>query len=498
MYDFDNVINRRNTDSIKWDVAENELPIWVADMDFSVAPEIAEAITERTNHPVFGYSKLCDEWYDSYINWWKRYHGISMDRNSLLFCPGVVPAISSMIRQLTSPGEKIILLTPNYNHFFYCIENNGRQVLEVEMDYDGQSYRINFERLENALRDTMACIMIVCNPQNPTGNIWDKSDLERIGQLCAKHGVTVISDEIHCDIITPGRQYIPFTSVSELNKEISITCIAPTKAFNLAGLQTSALYIPNKKLRSRISAALEKDELSMPNTFASTAAIAAFTKGRGWLDEMNEYVYKNKLIVKTFIETEIPQIKLIWGDATYLLWLDCSGLRTDSKVIASGLRKSTGLFVMAGSYYGKGGKSFLRMNVACPESVLMDGLKRLKKYIQSFSHKHRMNLNPEPFKMIKSGQKTIELRLYDKKRQSIKPGDRIEFVNTEDGNILLSKVEKLYVFKDFEDLYKNLSLLKCGYTDNNIDTANPGDMSKYYSSEQQEKYSVVGIEIKLI
>lgn len=378
MYDFDTITDRRNTDSIKWDIEENELPMWVADMDFKAAPEIIEAFSERLKHPVFGYSMLHDEWYNAYINWWKDYHGIDISKEHLTFCAGVVPAVSSVIRHLTAPGDKVVLLTPNYNHFYNCIMNNDRQVSEVEMIYDSNGYHIDFESLENALSEPDTSMMIVCNPQNPTGNIWNSNDLKEIGEMCKKHNVMVVSDEIHCDIITPGKQYVPFASVSETNKNNSITCIAPTKAFNLAGLQTSALYIPNDDIRRKVHSSIDKDEISMPNSFAAAAAVAAFTKGRKWLDELNEYIYNNKLTVKSFLQKEIPQIKLVWGDATYLLWLDCTALKTESKELAVRIRKNTGLFVMAGSYYGKGGESFLRMNIACPEKLLLDGLERLK------------------------------------------------------------------------------------------------------------------------
>ena len=378
MYDFDKCSDRRNTDSIKWDIKDNELPMWVADMDFSAAPEIVESFYDRLKHPIFGYSKLRDEWYDAYISWWKKYHGLEIERENLMFCAGVVPAISSIIRQLTAPGDNVVLLTPNYNHFYNCIKDNGRQVLEVELNYDGNKYSIDFNNLEEALSDPSAVLMIVCNPQNPTGTIWDKEELEKISELCEKHGVTVISDEIHCDIVTPDKKYNPFASVCKSARNNSITCIAPTKAFNLAGLQTSALYIPDKLIHDRVYSAIEKDEISMPNSFAAIAAVTAFTKGRKWLEELNEYIYHNKQLVRYFLQKEIPQIKLVWGDATYLLWLDCSAMNTASRTLAAQIRKHTGLYVMAGSCYGKGGNKFIRMNIACPQTQLIDGLERLK------------------------------------------------------------------------------------------------------------------------
>ena len=381
MYDFDKVINRRETDSFKWNVKENELPMWVADMDFEAAPDIVEAFRERLSLPVFGYGRLPDEWYDAYINWWKKRHGFEMQRDSLLFCSGVVPGITSVIRHFTAPGDEIIMLTPTYNHFYQCIEGNGRRVLEVELDYSGCQYGVSFERLEHALAESGAKLMILCNPQNPTGTVWKNEDLNRIGELCAVHHTVVISDEIHCDIVSPGKEYVPFASVSDVCRENSITFIAPTKAFNLAGLQTAAAYAENSSLKKRVRSSFERDELSMPNSFAASAAIAAFTKGEAWLAELNEYIYENKMIVRDFLNSELPQIKLVRGDGTYLLWLDCSYLDMDSRKLVSSIRKTTGLFLMPGSDYGKGGRYFLRMNIACPKSMLNDGLDRLKKAV---------------------------------------------------------------------------------------------------------------------
>ena len=350
-------------------------------MDFEAAPEIVEAFRERLSLPVFGYGRLPDEWYDAYINWWKKRHRFDMKRDSLLFCSGVVPGITSVIRHFTAPGDEIIMLTPTYNHFYQCIEGNGRRVLEVELDYSGCQYRVNFDRLEHALAESGAKLMILCNPQNPTGTVLNKEDLNRIGELCAEHHTVVISDEIHCDIITPGKEYVPFASVSEACRENSITFIAPTKAFNLAGLQTAAAYTENSSLKKRVRSAIERDELSMPNSFAVTVVVAAFTKGEAWLAELNEYIYENKMIVRDFLKSELPQIRLVRGDGTYLLWLDCSSLDMDSRKLVSAIRKTTGLFLMPGSDYGKGGRDFLRMNIACPKSVLKDGLERLKKAV---------------------------------------------------------------------------------------------------------------------
>lgn len=383
-YDFDTTVNRRNTNSLKWDVAENELPMWVADMDFQAAPEIREAISGRAAHGVFGYSVLPDEWYQAYIGWWKSRHGIAFEKDWLVFCTGVVPAISSVVRKLTTPAEKVLIQTPVYNIFFNSILNNGCQVLESSLKYENGNYDIDFDDLEQKLSDPQTSLMILCNPHNPVGKIWDRETLAKIGELCFKHHVVVLSDEIHCDLTDPDKEYIPFASVSEACRENSITCVAPTKAFNIAGLQTAAVMIPNGALRHKVWRALNTDEVAEPNAFAVDAAIAAFTKGGDWLDELRQYIFENKKRVIEFVKTEIPQISVVPSEATYLLWLDCTGLADSANGIAKYIREKTGLYLSEGSQYGSGGEGFLRLNIACPRSTLEDGLARLKEGILSY------------------------------------------------------------------------------------------------------------------
>ena len=383
-YDFDTPINRRNTNSLKWDVAENELPMWVADMDFPTAPEIRTAIERRASHGVFGYSVVPDEWYQAYINWWQRRHDFSMQKDWLVFCTGVVPAISSTVRKLTTPAEKVLIQTPVYNIFFNSIINNGRQVLESSLKYSAGQYEIDFEDLKKKLSDPQTSLMILCNPHNPVGKIWEKETLERIGELCWKHQVVVLSDEIHCDLTDPGLKYTPFASVSEKCRENSITCIAPTKAFNLAGLQTAAVVIPNASLRHKVWRALNTDEVAEPNAFAVDAAIAAFSEGESWLDELRQYIFENKKRTVEYVQERIPQIRVVPSNATYLLWMDCSKIAGNASEIAEYIRSKTGLYLSEGSQFGKCGEKFLRMNVACPRPTLEDGLKRLQEGIVSY------------------------------------------------------------------------------------------------------------------
>lgn len=383
-YDFDKQINRRNTNSLKWDVKENELPMWVADMDFETAPEILAAIRKRAAHGVFGYSTVPEEWYQAYIDWWKRRHDFQMEKDWLIFCTGVVPAISSMVRKLTTPAEKVLVLTPVYNIFFNSIVNNGRQVLESRLKYDGEAYQVNFEDLEQKLGDPQTSMMILCNPHNPVGKIWDRETLERIGELCWKHHVVVVSDEIHCDLTDPGCSYVPFASVSGHCRENCVTCIAPTKAFNLAGLQTAAVAVPNRVLRHKVWRGLNTDEVAEPNAFAIDAAIAAFTEGADWLDALRGYILENKNAAAKYIREQVPQIEVVPSQATYLLWLHCGRMAGFASEAAEYIREKTGLYLSAGNQFGAGGRDFLRMNIACPREVLEDGLHRLKEGIAAY------------------------------------------------------------------------------------------------------------------
>ncbi len=383
-YDFDSPTDRRGTYSLKWEVAENELPMWVADMDFPAAPEITRAISERAAHGVFGYTNVPDEWYAAYTGWWKERHGFEIKRDWLMFCTGVVPAISSIVRKLTTVGENVLVQTPVYNIFFNSIVNNGRNVLENPLIYENGSYRIDFADLEAKLSDPQTSLMLLCDPQNPGGMLWDRETLERIGGLCRKYHVVVLSDEIHCDLVSPGREYIPFASVSEDCMLNSVTCIAPTKAFNLAGLQTAAVYAADETLRHKVWRGLNTDECAEPNVFAVTAAIAAFTQGGDWLDQLRGYIAENRRTTEAFLAEKLPQVRMAHSDATYLFWLDCSEITDSSRQLADFIRQKTGLYLSAGEQYRGNGRYFLRLNAACPRSVLLDGLERLRQGVLAF------------------------------------------------------------------------------------------------------------------
>lgn len=384
IYDFDKEINRRNTGSLKWDVPEGELPMWVADMDFETAPAVKRALEKRVAHGVFGYSILPDAWYEAYQNWWSSRHGLQIEKDWLVFCTGVIPALSTAVRKLTTPGEKVLIQTPVYNIFFNSIINNGRFVVESPLAYDGDRYTIDWENLEQKLSDPQVSMMILCNPHNPVGNIWDQKTLERIGELCHKYHVIVFSDEIHCDLTAPGKEYVPFASVSETCRSISVTAIAPTKAFNIAGLQTAAVMVPDELLRHRMWRALNTDEVAEPNAFAVDATVAAFGEGGAWLDALREYLQQNKKTVKEYIQKEIPQIKVGSLDATYLLWLDCSHITDNTEKLNVHLREKAGVYLSEGNIFGGNGAGFLRFNTATTHKNILEGLKRLKNGIESY------------------------------------------------------------------------------------------------------------------
>ena len=378
---FDLLPDRRDTGSVKWDVKENELPMWVADMDYKAAPAIIKALKSRVDSGVFGYFDLPDEWYEAYISFLKERHGIAVPKKALVFVTGIVPAISSAVRKLTTPGENVVIMTPVYNIFFNSILNNGRNVIEVPLLHNGSDWDVDWKAFEKAVKDRQTTLFILCDPHNPTGRIWTKDELNKIGELCKKHNVKVVSDEIHCDVITPGKEYVPFASVSDVCREISVSCVSPTKAFNIAGIQTAAVYSFNEDLRHKMWRQINTDECGEPNAFAVNAAVAALRDSRGWLEEMNGYVYQNKLFAKEFIENNVPRIKYDVADATYLAWMDISEVEKNSERFCKKLRKETGLFITPGSVYGKGGEGFVRVNLATSRANVEDGLCRLGKFV---------------------------------------------------------------------------------------------------------------------
>lgn len=386
-FDFDIPTNRRDTFSMKWNVPEYELPMWVADMDFNTAPPVVAALQKRLEQGIFGYTDIPPEYAKAVAGWWGTRHGVQFAPEAILFATGVVPAISSIIRKLTTPAENVLIQPPVYNIFYNSILNNGRQVLESPLLYSNGSYTIDFADLEQKLANPQTTLMLLCNPHNPIGKVWSPETLQRIGTLCAKHHVVVVSDEIHCDLTHPSVQYTPFASLPNEGSQNSITCIAPTKAFNLAGLQTASVVVPNPVLRHKVNRGLNTDEVAEPNAFAMQATIAAFTQGAQWVDELRAYIAANKEYAASFIAENLPQIQAVSSTATYLLWLDCSAITADASALCDFLRKETGLYLAAGATYGATGKTFLRMNLGTQKARVQDGLQRLQQGVGCYLNK---------------------------------------------------------------------------------------------------------------
>ena len=377
-YNFNEIIPRRNSNSYKWDSAENDdvLPFWVADMDFRTAPPIIEALEKRVRHGVFGYTKVPQAYYDAVTGWFERRHNFSYRKEWTLYTTGVVPAVSAIIKALTVPGDKVIVQTPVYNCFFSSIRNNGCEVVSNQLIYKDKSYIIDFNDLEEKASDSKAKLLLLCSPHNPVGRVWSKEELTRIGNICIKNGVTVVSDEIHCDLVYKGYRHIPFVSLNDEFLQHSVTCTAPSKTFNIAGLQVANIHAADETVRNKINRALNINEICEINAFAVGALIAAYNEGEEWLDELKKYLYDNYLYVKEFFEKNLPQFPVLPLEATYLVWIDCSVLKQSSKDIAKMLLEKAKLWVNPGTMYGAGGENFIRLNIACPRELLAKGLKR--------------------------------------------------------------------------------------------------------------------------
>ncbi len=385
-YNFDEIADRRGSGCYKWSGPEDEIPMWIADMDFMAAPPIRAALQRSVDHGVFGYFDLPESWNEAYVSWWDKRHHVKLNAKDLIFVTGIVPAISSAVRKLTYPAEKVLVQTPCYNIFFNSIINNGRYVVENELVYDENSntYSIDWKLLEEQLSDPQLTLMILCNPHNPIGQIWDKETLAKIGELCEKYHVIVFSDEIHCDLTAPGTEYVPFISASDTCRRISVTGLAPTKTFNLAGINTAAVYAENEVLHHKMWRGLNTDEVAEPNAFAVGATVAAFTECADWLDELREYVWANKDWFVEALAKECPKIKVYSEPATYLMWLDCSAVTDDAEALCAHMKEKHGLWLAAGGAYGKGGEKFIRLNAATNRATMEEGFKRFVAAVKSF------------------------------------------------------------------------------------------------------------------
>lgn len=382
---FSEMIDRRHTNSVKWDVADGELPMWVADMDFKTAPAILTALRQTVHQGIFGYQEVPQAYFEAVKRWYKTMHHWQLDSEWLIFATGVVPTISSAIRRLSNVGDNVLVQAPVYDIFYHSIENNGRHTLSSDLQYIDGQYRINWADLETKLGASRTTLMILCNPHNPIGIVWSAKTLARIGRLAVKNGVTVISDEIHGDLTAPGVDYVPFASVNEVNAQHSVTCVSPSKTFNVASLHAATVIAPNPRLRAIVDRGLNTDELAEPNTFAIPATIAAYTQSDKWVLALRQQLQANKDEVTNFVATQLPQLRVVRGQATYLVWLDISQLNLSATQFSQRLRAHTGLFLSNGTEYRGNGNQFVRMNIACPAERLADGLQRLKQGVETIN-----------------------------------------------------------------------------------------------------------------
>ncbi|KRL67472.1 MalY/PatB family protein [Companilactobacillus versmoldensis] len=384
MYDFEETIDRRKTDSVKWDIKSNELPMWVADMDFQVAPEIISAIKNKADQAVFGYEEPHADYFNAVADWYESEHHFRPQTDWMMFSTGVVPSISSIVRRVSNVGDNVLVQAPVYNIFYNSIVNNGRHVLSSDLVFDGNNYQIDFTDLEQKLAEPLTTLMILCNPHNPVGKIWSKAELTKIAELCVKHHVKLLSDEIHGDLTFNDEGYTPMFSLpADLIQNLMI-CVSPSKTFNVAAIHAATIIVPNENLRSSVNRGINSEELAEPNSFAIPVMIAAYERGHKWLEELKKKLQSNRQLVADFLEQNIPEIKLIPSDATYLLWIDTQNISDDSEKLANFIRKDTGLYLSAGNVYGGDGYDFLRMNIACPTEMVKDGLNRLSQGIKDF------------------------------------------------------------------------------------------------------------------
>lgn len=395
MCNFDEIINRRGTGSFKWDEArEGVLPMWVADMDFAVAPCIQRAIRERAEHPVFGYVSVPDAYYEAVIGWFARRHHWTIARESIIYTTGVVPAVSAILQATVQPGEKVIVQGPAYNCFFSSIRNAGavlsvNALRRVDLPDGAFTYEIDLEDLEERCADEAARVLIMCNPHNPSGRCWTRAELTAVADVCRRHGVLVIADEIHNELTAPGTAYTPWGTLGAEYQENSVICVSASKSFNIAGLQMANIVCANQQLRRRIDKRININETCDVGPFGYPAAMAAYSEEGGeWLDELRTYIWGNYEAFRAFIRQHLPALPIARLEATYLVWVDVTALGVDSETAAEALERDHSLWVNAGEHYGEayeaaaadGPRHYLRFNIACPREQMLDGLRRFADY----------------------------------------------------------------------------------------------------------------------
>jgi cystathionine beta-lyase len=386
-YDFDSVINRCGTNCIKYDFAKERgkpeilpgmtglIPMWVADMDFASPPEVIEDLQKTAAHGIFGYTEVKEDYYDALSKWFSSRFDFNVTRKDIVKAPGIVYALSQAVRAFAKEGESVLIQTPVYYPFFDVVKNNGRNLVLNPLLYKDGKYFMDFEDFENKIKTQKVKLFILCSPHNPAGRVWTKEELEQINKICKENDVIIVSDEIHCDFIWPGHKHTCFGLINE----DSVIMTAPTKTFNLAGLHVSNIFIKNKPLRDKFRAEIAASGYSQLNTLGLAACKSAYTKGGPWLEELNAYLFQNINETAGFLEKKIPKIKLVKPEGTYLLWLDFSSFGLTQEELNRRVTEGAKLWFNDGVSFGEDGKGFLRMNIACPRTVLRQALGRLEK-----------------------------------------------------------------------------------------------------------------------
>ena len=379
-YDFDELVERRGTNCVKWDESPSDdvIPLWVADMDFRVSPAIQKALLQRVEHGVFGYNIVPESYYEAVISWFRRRHQWEIQRQWILYTTAVVPAMSCVIKALTMPGEKVLILSPAYNCFFSSIKNNGCEVLESPLKPDGDSFEVDFIDFEAKCSDEKTTLFLLCNPHNPCGRVWTREELQRMYDICKKHGVKVISDEIHCELIMPNYQFVPFGTITD----DCVVMNSPSKNFNTAGLQIANIICSHPSWRRRIDRAININEVCDVNPFGIVALQTAYNESEDWIDELNQYLWGNYTFLCDFIDKSIPSWKVCRLEGTYLPWVDVSAMGIPVQQLCDRLLKEASVWINPGTMYGpETGTGYVRFNIACPRSRLKEALERIAKFI---------------------------------------------------------------------------------------------------------------------
>ncbi len=386
-YDFDKIISRRGTNCVKWDEFTDPdiIPLWVADMDFETAPSVQQALLKRMQHGCFGYTLVPESYYNATIQWFQHRHGWSIERPSFIYTSGVVPAISAIIKAVTSPGDKVLVQTPVYNCFFSSIRNNGCTLAENPLKMEGNRYEVDWQDFEAKCADPSVKVFLLCNPHNPAGRVWTCQELVQMGNICLKHGVFVISDEIHCEFVMPEHTYTPFASISEDFAMNCAVCLSPSKAFNIAGLQIANIIVKNEKVRKRVDKAININEVCDVNPFGVIALQAAYSaEGEEWLNQLCHYISDNYLMACQLFTEALPQCPVTTLEGTYLMWVDIRATGKTSRQVTDHLLRKAKVYVNCGTMYGEAtGEGYIRINLATRRNLLEEGIMRIIKSLQA-------------------------------------------------------------------------------------------------------------------